>query len=440
MTKVLTIVTIIAISLLLLKFAAISSNGDLQEETLKKDCSIFVYIQEPEIIAEGRNGDIIERQVAGIDDSKVIRDSIDHLDNGSILFIGSFKITSSIDNLKSGICLRGIEGKTKFDCTKIGSIGFTNGDGGYSRQIIDLAKDAKAGDNIIYVMDAKNLNKGDYIKVVDDFNITGFKNGQIYKIMGININSIRLDKSVKEDYKLERNANIRKLKFCENITVEGIEFIGPGMETDQHFMQMYLQRNFTFKNNIVRTFGEEALSLTDSMDSVIRNNIFENIFKPGFGYSVVIANACENISVEKNIFRGKGRHYVVCTAGHGTAIDGGFARNIDILDNNFENSTQEAFNTHEPFIGPLSIANNTFVFCDKGIEITNGNSDIYENIFKNCGIGIHLFADQGRTYNIYTNLFENCDHNLLIDINSQNINGSECGEKFYLSSDELRCI
>ncbi len=429
-------------------YCAALNDGDLQNGA-KKGHSLIVYIDGSEILAKNQNGDIIAKGITGIDDSKIIKDAIDYLNRGSILLVGSFKITSIIDNFKSGICLQGIQGQTKFDCSGIKLTGremsshrlaFSNGEYGYSSLIDHLTEDAYAGMDTIKVENSQYYSKGDYIKIVDDYDISGFKNGRIYKIYYIDGNEIYLDKYLTEDYAHQRNANIRKLVLTEDVTIEGIEFIGPGMDTDDHFMENFLQKNFTFRNNTIRFFGESALELYDSMDCTIYGNIFEYIYKPEFGYSTVISNACENVSVKNNIFRGKGRHYIVCTAGHGTDIDGGFARQIKILNNYFEKSTSEAINTHEPFMGPIIIANNTCVSCEKGIAITNGNSDVHSNKFINCIIGIKLWAGEGRIYNIYSNYFEKCSYPLLIQMNHSQIYNTVCNGKFYLSKDELTCL
>lgn len=416
-----------------------------------KNYSLYIYKHGSEIIVENNNGDVISRGISAADDSRIIRDAIDSLQNGTILFDGTFKITSAVDNLKSDLHLQGLKGKTRFDCTGIESLCLANSDSGYSRSTINLVEDAYAGNDTIIVENASNLQNGDFIKIVDDFSIISddlligplaenFQNGEILKISNIHENTIFLDNHIRENYTISRHANIRKIILTENITIEGIEFIGPGMDTHQQLMELVLQKNFAFKNNIVESFGEVAVGLIDSRDSILSENQFRDVYLDGVGYSISIENACENISVENNRFSGKGRHFIVCTASHGTHSDGGFGRNIKISNNTFENSTQEAINTHEPFMGPLNISNNKFSFCDKGIEITNGHSNIFINQFNNCGIGIHILAGQGRIYDIHSNEFYDCKYDQLIEIGDETIKDNICNGKFYLSSEELRCL
>ncbi|HSD58721.1 MAG TPA: hypothetical protein VLB04_11100, partial [Methanotrichaceae archaeon] len=166
----------------------------------------------------------------------------------------------------------------------------------------------------------------------------------------------------------------------------------------------------------------------------------ENIYMTGFGYAVAITNACDDISIKDNVFRVKGRHYVSTGAGTGSRDSGGFVRNIRILNNTFENCTQEAINTHPPFIGPIEIIGNTFNYCGKGIEISNGNTVIVDNVFIECPIGIQLLGDERRTHEIHSNEFKGYIEKIIIETQNITVRGNICNGKFRINKNEIEFL
>ena len=229
--------------------------------------------------------------------------------------------------------------------------------------------------------------------------------------------------------------------MCENITIAGIEFIGPGMEHSEQLLHAHLLRNFNFIDNFVTSFGISAVDISDSLDCHITNNNFEKVFMPGMGYSVVLSNACEDIYIINNSFKKKGRHYIAIGGDTGDFSYGGYARDIIIKNNYFEYSTEEAINTHPPFRGPIDVSGNTFSYCNKGLSIFNGYSAIYNNTFKNCLIGIQILSeylgDNERIYRIYSNVFKNTIYDLKIEINGEVVNDTLSDGCFRLTNQEM---
>jgi parallel beta-helix repeat protein len=203
---------------------------------------------------------------------------------------------------------------------------------------------------------------------------------------------------------------------------------------------LFLIKNFRFSNNEVVNFGRAAIYLSDSLDSTIENNLFENIYMTGLGYSVAVTNACNNILIRNNDFEVKGRHYITAGAGTGTRSSGGFVRNMKVVNNTFENCVQEAINSHPPFVGPIEIIRNRFEFCGKGIEISNGNTAIVENNFTNCSIAIQLLGDEARVHNIYSNEFKDCRERILVETSNMTIYGDICNGQFLVKRDEIEFL
>jgi hypothetical protein len=424
------------------KQGIIDMSQAVSSQSVEKNYSVLVHANKSYVLVEDKNGNVISKRPAGTDDAAAIKESIGVIDSGTILCIGSFHILSPIDNLKSGIHLRGIPGQTIFDCSKMKTTVIPCGCDGsrYAGATALLIEDAPVGSRAVKVADAMGYDEGDFVKLIDNESIAGFKKGEILRIRNINNNEIIFDKPVRDDYTVMDAANIRKLNMAEDIAIDGIKFIGPGLETDLSLLSLNLQKNFRFANNEVVDFGRAAIYLSDSLDSTIETNLFENIYMNGFGYAVAITNACDDISIRDNVFRVKGRHYISTGAGTGSRNSGGFVRNIRILNNTFENCTQEAINTHPPFIGPIEIIGNKFIADGKGIEISNGNTVIIDNIFIECPIGIQLLGDERRTHEIHSNEFKGCREKIIIETQNITVYGNICNEKFRVNKDEIEFL
>jgi hypothetical protein len=170
---------------------------------------VLIYKSDSKVVAKGLKGDIIASGTAGSDDVEVIKSAIDSINEGEILCIGTFSITSTINNLKSGIHLRGINDKTIFNCSKMSQDIFSVGDKGYASSVTLLEKDVTAGSNIIEVEDASSYKEGGYVKIVDDDGILGFKKGEILRVFKIKGNEITFMSNLKDSYSHEKGANIR---------------------------------------------------------------------------------------------------------------------------------------------------------------------------------------------------------------------------------------
>jgi len=425
--------------------SAISKSSPIPAGNNEKDpnnYSVLVSVNKSSVLVEDAKGNIISKRAAGSDDASAIKEAINIIDQGTILCIGTFHINSPIDNLKSDICLSGVPGQTIFDCSKMKTDVFPCGCGGsgYAAMTTPLAEDAAKGSSVIKVSDASGYKEGDFVKLVDDESITGFKKGEIHRIQKVQSKEIIFEDELQDDYTVGNSANIRRLNLSSDITVNGIKFIGPGTETDLSLFGLFLLKNFRFVNNEVTDFGRAAIYLSDSLESSIENNTFENIFMTGLGYSVAVTNACNDIQIRDNRFKVKGRHYITAGAGTGTRSSGGFARNIKVINNTFENCLQEAINSHPPFVGPIEIIGNKFESCGKGIEISNGNTVIVDNDFINCPLGIQLLGDETREHNIHSNEFKEYKEKILIETSNMTMYGNICNGQFIVKRDEVEFL
>jgi hypothetical protein len=412
------------------------------EEKETANYSVLVSANKSSILVEDAKGNVISKRVAGSDDAAAVKEAINIIDQGTVLCIGTFHINSPIDNLKDNIYLSGIPGQTVFDCSKMKTDVFPCGcgDSGYAAMTTSLTEDALKGSRAIKVADTSGYKDDDFVKLVDNESIMGFKKGEILKIQKIQGKDIIFEGDLQDDYTVKNAANIRRLNLTNDITVGGIRFIGPGTETDMSLFGLFLLRNFRFVNNEVANFGRAAIYISDSLESTIENNTFENIFMTGLGYSVAVTNACNDIQIKDNRFKIKGRHYITAGAGTGTRSSGGFSRNIKVVNNTFEDCLQEAINSHPPFVGPIEIIGNRFESCGKGIEISNGNTVIVDNSFLNCPIGIQLLGDETREHNIHSNEFKEYKEKILIETSNMTLYGNICNGQFLVKKDEIEFL
>ena len=271
----------------------------------------------------------------------------------------------------------------------------------YAHSTIALTVNANRGDTSITVASAVSFSVDDWVKLSDDEAVLGLKKGEIIRIQGIAGNVITFYRQIIDDYTVANNAKIRELTFIEDITIEGMTAIGPGIENTSYFSSNTLHRNLNIRNVWLQDWGG-GISTRDCLDVNIENCIFENIFLTGLGYSVVISNACDGIRIRNCVFREYGRHYIATGGSTGTYLSDGWFRNVLVEGCSFESSQfspdEEAINTHSPSYGPIVIRGCTFLSCGKAIETQNAKSIIIGNKFKQCDTGIDVIG-----WNYYPN-------------------------------------
>lgn len=334
---------------------------------------------------------------------------------------GRYKINGTITFAK-GITLAGEPG-TVFDCSTATSDIFRINQDGYSHSKISVRENVSPGDTAIQAVDTSALKTGDYIKITDGESIDNRNKGEILRVLNISEDTIILEKPVIDGYLVNKNASVRQLTIAEEIIVTGFEFIGPGEETEPFLFRNYLVKNFSIQNCKMSDFGRTAVGLTDCLDSRISGNVFENIFKTGFGYSVLVTNASDNTVITENFFTKKGRHYIATGSATGTYLSGGFPKQIIVENNYFENSTTEAVNTHSPFSGPIIICNNVFINCAKGVEIINGKSTVAKNDFLNCKDAVNFYGLNSH-HSANNNVFINNNRSIYTESSRATITGN----------------
>ncbi|WP_445474203.1 disaggregatase related repeat-containing protein [Methanococcoides methylutens] len=330
---------------------------------------------------------------SGTDDVDAIETALNEINGGIIFFKnGVYDIDRTI-SLKSNVSFIGNEGVV-FNC--FNGVAFHTGNIGYSPSTIYLSNNANSGDSSVTLSSTTGLNVGDYMKISDDSSIfdqgTYFNNGELAKIIAIDGTTITIDRPLYDNYTKANNAKIRQISMFENIKFENIDFVGYGIETDSAAIYLYGAKNCTISNCEFTGFGDRVINFLDCLNCVVERNVFKNNFKTGTGYGVALVNACDNITIINNSFLENGRHYIAVGGGTGTKVSDGLCRNVSVINNIFENSTDEAINTHTPTKSMFRVVDNEFFNCLKGIEFSNSDSFITNNTFVNCMIAIDTYG------------------------------------------------
>ncbi|WP_445474202.1 right-handed parallel beta-helix repeat-containing protein [Methanococcoides methylutens] len=343
------------------------------------------------VSVKNENGYVIYE---GIDDVAAIEVAMNDLSDGGIIFFkkGMYNIDRTVF-LKSNISFIGND-DVIIKC--FDGIAFHTGSNGYSPSAISLSNDAHSSDTEIEMSSIIGLSVGDSIKISDDFSIFDqghyYKNGELAKIIAIDGTTITIDRPLYDNYTKANNAKIRQISMFENIKFENIDFVGYGIETNSAAIYLYGAKNCTISNCEFTGFGDRVINLWDCLDCVVERNVFKNNFKTGTGYGVALVNACDNITIINNSFLEKGRHYIAVGGGIETKISDGLCRNVSVINNIFENSTDEAINTHAPTKSMFRVVDNEFFNCLKGIEFSNSDSLITNNTFVNCTNAIETYG------------------------------------------------
>ncbi len=194
--------------------------------------------------------------------------------------------------------------------------------------------------------------------------------------------------------------------YINNVNITSIEFIGPGLESEPFIIYANGIKNSKISNLKIRDCGYAGVAIANSVDCVIEKCIFENINKTELGYSIGVLNKCDNIYIRDNFFATHGRHGIATGCQEPDPTPDQFPRSIFVINNYFENTTLEAINAHAPTTGPITIKDNVFYNCKKGIQLLNGITEIDDNVFIDCPTGIRLFGDNVPHY-IRNNTFIN---------------------------------
>ena len=292
---------------------------------------------------------------------------------------------------------------TILDMSGITSTPINANNEGYTSVKDSLAHDAASGSTSIELASVSGLAAGDYVKLVDNFEIEEgtsglYKQGEIHEITNIAGDTLNLNAPLFSTYKISRSAYVQKLNMISGVDFTNLAFTGPGENTGPYCMQLYLCDNAQLNNCDFSTFGNGAVGLVDCLNTTVKNCTFSDIFMTGLGYAVCVVNASDNINITGCSFIAKGRHYIDTGSTSGDDIEGGFAKRINISNCDFQSSTDYAVHTHATFDGTMTISGCKFANDGGAVQFTNGTDIVTNCTVDNCPGSIGFVGG----YNLYS--------------------------------------
>jgi hypothetical protein len=178
------------------------------------------------------------------------------------------------------------------------------------------------------------------------------------------------------------------------VTITGIVFEGPGLETEPTMIDGYYLHNFRVQHVRFHNVGYAAIRVKGCSDVVVEDCVFDNVFMKGYGYGVAILDYSDDITVRDSFFVTKGRHGVTTgTANNDLAVEG-YTKKVTLENNYMESMTDQAIDAHDETAGPYIARRNVIVNSRRGVNLRNGIADISENVFVNCPTAIVLRNSQ----------------------------------------------
>ncbi len=177
------------------------------------------------------------------------------------------------------------------------------------------------------------------------------------------------------------------------VTVTGIVFEGPGVETGPAMFGCWYLQNVHFSYVKFHNVGFAAIRMQGCVDVVVEDSVFDNVFQTGLGYGVVLYDYCDNVIVRDNFFVTKGRHGIATGSATNENV-GQYIKRVTVENNYFENFTDQAIDAHLETTGPYVVRGNVIVNSRVGINLRAGIADISNNVISNCPTGI-LLRNQG---------------------------------------------
>ncbi|ACL16669.1 glycosyl hydrolase family 28-related protein [Methanosphaerula palustris] len=228
-------------------------------------------------------------------------------------------------------------------------------------------------------------------------------------------------------YVFTLNAKGTSASPMTGMTITGIVFEGPGIETNPAMIDAYYLQNFHVSYVKFHNIGYAAIRVNTCTDVTIEKSIFDNVFQTGLGYGVSITDHSDLISIHDNFFVTKGRHSVTTGTSQTDLPVASYVQRVTVENNYFENTTEGAIDAHKPTTGPYVIRGNVMNNCVKGVELGSGTAQISDNVIVNCKGGVVLtnaYADPNNLPAKVDQIVDNTMINILyeaIDVDRTNV-------------------
>ncbi|WP_440951244.1 glycoside hydrolase family 55 protein [Methanosphaerula subterraneus] len=176
----------------------------------------------------------------------------------------------------------------------------------------------------------------------------------------------------------------------KDVTITGIVFEGPGIETDPAMIDAHYLQNFKVSYVKFHNIGYAAIRLNTCTDVTVEESVFDNVFQSGLGYGVVIEDRSDRINIHNNFFVTKGRHGVATGTSNPNLPEASYIQSVTVENNYFEEMTEQAVDAHIQTAGPYIVKGNVMNHCDVGVQLGNGTAKVLDNVLIECHLGVVL--------------------------------------------------
>jgi hypothetical protein len=190
------------------------------------------------------------------------------------------------------------------------------------------------------------------------------------------------------------NSRGSRTSTMNGVTITGIVFEGPGIETDSVMIDAFYLQNLKVSYVKFHNVGIAAIRMCSSTDVTVEESIFDNVFYTGYGYGVCINDHSDRINVHDNFFVTKGRHGITTGTCNPNLPVADYVQSVTIENNYFEQMTTQAVDAHIQTAGPYVVKGNVINNCDAGIHFRGGAAEITDNVMINTVSGIALWNDE----------------------------------------------
>lgn len=337
------------------------------------------------------------------DDTAAIQAAINAASAGDVVSLsgGTYRVDSTI-TLKSDLTFRDgtldFSNGTAFDpcLTAVGSI---------ASGLSLTANITTIGDTTCTVADSSSLSEHDWLllhsNAVYDASNTNTKIGEIVQVQSQSSGTITLRGGTCDTYATADSAQVQKITFVENLTIENIQVIGN--DTDNNDLQgLYVLygKNIVVDNCRFERLTSFHIQMVDCIFSRVSNSYFEDAYDNSTGYGMSWGAASQDCITENCSFLYV-RHSL---STNNPTANPGIVRRIKFIGNTVTNSAQatggsggDAIDTHGA-AEDIEILNNTCIgSTSQGINVECRSATIIGNTIINSvgnGIAFHNESDR----------------------------------------------
>jgi len=330
---------------------------------------------------------------------------------GTVFFpAGSYNVTSSI-TLYSNITLKGEPRNSIIDLSSATATLTAFTVEGTMDADITLTANVDKNDYSISLV-TTTLSDLDYIKIKADNIIcsSNIKQGEITRIKTVDsAASLTLLSSALDAYTTANSATVNKINFKSDISVYGLDFLGPTNITLLiKAFDFDICKDVNVTNCIFRKMHYGAMSFTDSIFCGVYECGIHDAELAGYSYGVMCLSGSQDIKIigcsTSNL-----RH-TVTTGGY--TNDYGLVRRITALGNNISQCRSAGLDAH-PNAEDINYCNNTIVgsVTEDGITIQGNNAIICNNVITGHirhGVLLQPLLGHEGGYLVNNNIIRNC--------------------------------